>query len=355
MTSRPLDDRLRAHFRRHQGLLPPDPLMSRVMDIPAAYPRTSAPVSRMVMLLVAAVLLAASMAATVLVGSGIVPNPWEKPAPAIVPGDRCVSPLATGTLIQGQVGDSEVTIDDTGLAIVGQPAPFGLGLPLDGYAQQRQLTREGLRTLRSELGEIESWGSCREPRLIHAPRPPDHGGGANVRLGELQQSIVWDTTEDQASWGTPTQISDVKALEAILLRPLESSLDTVWTEPEAKHYLPARWQIEFAIVNYGPHTADLPTGDSPDLVTMPGGEPLDEMGNEVPQGRALGWIIGGHRCKVVALDEAREIRRILDRPYLDSWSGWVFRTSLDGEAVTAMALIRGLRPHEEDCYGASEG
>jgi hypothetical protein len=95
MNSRPLDAQLGAYFRRDRTVLPPDALVSRVMEIPATYPEVSAPASRLwphaqthggtrqrlMVVLAAALLLIAALASAIAIGQWLPVTVEELPPP----------------------------------------------------------------------------------------------------------------------------------------------------------------------------------------------------------------------------------------------------------------------------------
>jgi hypothetical protein len=240
------------------------------------------------------------------------------------------------------------------LVITSQTEPLGLGLPLDGYAEQRRLTDEGLGTLRERLRAISTWATCGEPRLLKVPGAPDADGSAEVHLDGRLLHLAWDSGDHDHAMASATEQADVRTLNALLADPLGIVEESAW-ELSAEPYLPTRWQVEFAVAEVlGPVGSPAPVAPEPADVILPGGDRLAALGVEVPDGLGPAWITRGHRCTVVSHQDARAIRVALDDVYDGRWSWYDVPALVDGQSGTAVVLIRGLRPHEEDCYGAMD-
>jgi hypothetical protein len=94
MNSR-FEERLAAHFQANRALVPPDALVSRVLEIPATHPEASVPASRLwpheqrpgearqrlMLVLAAALLMVAAVASAIAIGQRLPITVEELPPP----------------------------------------------------------------------------------------------------------------------------------------------------------------------------------------------------------------------------------------------------------------------------------
>lgn len=112
MNRQHLEDRLGAYFQQARAVLPPDELVTRVLDIPATDAPTLAPASRLlprrlIILLAAALVMAAALASAIAIGQSLRITVEEVPLPSDRDGFQLTGALPLGVRAQALVAQAD--------------------------------------------------------------------------------------------------------------------------------------------------------------------------------------------------------------------------------------------------------
>jgi hypothetical protein len=219
MNTRRLEDRLGAYFQQDRALLPPDALVSRVLEIPATHPQASAPASRLLphvqpyggtrqrlmLVLAAALLLVAALASAIAVGRWLpitvdelpLPNPRGEFQPVgMLPQD--VSPQALIAQPDGSallIGDRHILRFDPG---TGRFAEVG----------RLQIRRTSPATVLLGDGRLLLVGGGQD---LSSPRPSDDFH-AEIYDPVTRTTRLTASTIHLRAWGTATLLDDGRVL-----------------------------------------------------------------------------------------------------------------------------------------------
>lgn len=206
MISRQLEDRLGAHFQEDRALLPPDALVSRVLEIPATRPHTSPSASRrrLMLLLAAALLTAAAVASAIAIGQS-----WPITVEELPPPNPRGEFQPTGTLPRDVRPQALVAHPDGSALLIGD----------------RHILRFDPRTAQfAEVGRLQISRTLPATVLLNDGRLLIIGGGHDLSspaTGDFNAEIydpatgtthLTGPTVHPRGWGTATLLDDGRVL-----------------------------------------------------------------------------------------------------------------------------------------------
>lgn len=222
MNTRRLEERLGAYFQDDRSLLPPDALVSRVLEIPATHPRASAPASRLwprvdphggtrqrlMLVLAAALLLVAALASAIAIGQWL-PVTVEELPPPNARGEF----QPTGMLPRGASPQALVTQPDGSALLVGDQVilRFDPGTGQFAEAGRLQISRTLPATVVLDDGRVLIVGGGREDLIMHEPRPAE-GYRAEIYDPATRTTRLTASTTRPRAWGTATLLADGRVL-----------------------------------------------------------------------------------------------------------------------------------------------
>ncbi len=373
MSTREVEDIVRQSYVDELDTVPMPPnLLSRVVSIPDAAARRSAPDIRRFTLIAAVAILSTVALGLALSMGGALPHPaittdasrspahsvLETPGPAsgsltavAEPLDGGCGPLPDGVALQFETSAHQPTgadrqtivrAFDDGTVLSGDRASvrFGEGLHV------RRLYESGLAAVAKMISAAEL------PACQAFPYGPGDGGSLTARMGGANVAISYGGSKAQRV--NKASEGELLAIYQLVqrLQDLDGSLPpSSWRDAGWQSYLPDQWRLSMTVdpVSFGgcglvgePTSSPLPTGclsDWADDIVMPDGTPLLSFGTLYPGRR---WDSGGYtapsRCGVVDHTVAEEIANTLglkpgdQGPYDRVWSnrGEELRVSLVG-------------------------
>ena len=356
MIDRELEQILQARFRAEADGIgsTPTALFASVSGIPDVVPFAAGrPVSRRVLLLAAAVLVALLIGGVLAVGSGLIRLPR--------PPDERLNELSTAIL---QPIPCDLTMDD-GLAfemeyrVDASGAPGTLTVGSDGLAirgpqpgpssavphEQRRMTLGGLSQL---LGAVEASGlrDC-----INLPVPGPQAESARTVSARIDGEIVKMAFDFGFYIRVPTQ-GELDAAQTLAERLRDPDLGIAaseWIDADWQPYEHDRWQIMFSRWE-GLQPAYVTPEMVRDLawpeIELPDGSSFLTVGSSLPIAPPTGYV--ETRCLVIPAAERADWLEVFGDPTQDpSVDWWMFRDGVRGGGFQISMTF--LLPHETGC------
>lgn len=221
MNSRRLEERLGAYFQHERFLLPPDALVSRVLEIPATHPRASGPTSRLwpravahggtrqrlTLVLAAALLLVVALVSAIAIGQSLRITVEELPPPN-ARGEF----QPTGMLPRGASPQALVPQADGSALLVGGQVILRFDPATGQFAEagRLQIPRTLPATVVLEDGRVLIVGGGQDLRM-HEPRPAE-GYRAEIYDPATQTTRLTAATIRPRAWGAATLLDDGRVL-----------------------------------------------------------------------------------------------------------------------------------------------
>lgn len=211
MNSRRLEDRLGAYFQHDRVVLPPDDLVTRVMDIPVTHPSASAPSyrlqphnRRLMVLLAAALLAVAAVASAIAIGQ----SPPVTVEEVLAPSYRDEFHL-TGMIRRGVSPQALIAQADGSALLIGNQDIVRFDPATGGFDSvgRLQIARMLPATVLLDDGRVLIVGGGHD--ITSPPLGPFHAEIYDPASGTTRLTAV---TNHPRAWGTATLLSDGRVL-----------------------------------------------------------------------------------------------------------------------------------------------